>query len=118
MNRREFIGLATAAVLAAALPLTGHAKPVRVWCVSDNEEQHWIAATSKEDAHDCWREMFGQWDDERQIISSHPLPDDELLPVGDAGPRGETVTKTAGEWAKESIERGYNAGLVATTEGI
>jgi hypothetical protein len=41
--------------------------------------------------------------------SPQQLPDDQMLTVGDAGPKGETITKSCADWARAE------EGLIATT---
>lgn len=75
----------------------------------DDGETHWIVAESEAEARKVWYDLLGKADTEIVIEAMGILPDSKELTISDSGENGETITRTAAEWA--AVE----TGLIGTT---
>lgn len=119
MNRREFIGASVATVAACALPaLPALAIPAQrhVFRIYDMDEWWDYSAESAADAMkdhilmnyvDAGVPLSG-----RRIADAGQVDDSEIIAVRDAGPNGETVTRSARQWADAED------GMICTTCGF
>lgn len=72
------------------------------------DDEEYAVAESEEDARRVFEETWGFKPDwEKDYIGGlSQCPDDKPFTIREAGPAGENVTKTFGEWAAEK-GRGY-----------
>lgn len=70
-----------------------------VYEINDGET-HWIVANSEGAARKLWYEFFGKVDPELVIEGMGTLPDDQELTIDESGENGESITRTAAQWAE------------------
>jgi hypothetical protein len=117
MKRRTLLKAACGAVLAAVVPgfVAAATRPKRrIYVIDDGGESYWWAAESEAEAVRLHHSEVGRHgDDPRPEYDVEELADDEELTIDLDLPGTPPVTKTAADWARESLD--YKVPMIGCT---